>query len=335
MRIFRLTVTRRFFFIVVLAFMPVFVINPALAEVSQGTWIQGAPAPSKRTEVSAAALDGKIYVVGGFSRPSFSNVLDFAISRDVEVYDPATDVWSTTTPLPEGRHHAGIAVLDGFLYIVGGFAKSGFSVWRAVNTVYQLDPATQLWRERAPMPTARGALGVAVHQGRLYAVGGYDGEQNSGATEIYNPETDTWSTAAPLSAPRDHLAVAAAGSAIYAIGGRSNLKYQQNTAVVEAYDPNTNQWRYAASLPTARSGIAAGVIEGQIHVLGGESGEGTFDMHEKYIAEENRWITVASMPTARHGLGVAVVGKRLYAVSGGPAPGASFSQVNEIYLSFD
>ncbi len=324
----RLTVILIFFFVFVS-------INPVFAEAAQDTWIQGAPAPSKRTEVSAAALDGKIYVVGGFSRPSFSNVLDFAISRDVEVYDPVADAWSTAMPLPEGRHHAGIAVLDGFLYVIGGFAKSGFSVWHTVNTVYQFDPVTQIWRERAPMPTARGALGVAVYQGRLYAIGGYDGEQNSGATEIYNPETDTWSMAAPLSAPRDHLAVAAAGSAIYAIGGRSNLKYKQNTAVVEAYDPDTNQWRYAANLPTARSGIGAGVIEGHIYVLGGESGEGTFDTHEKYIPEENRWITLAPMPTARHGLGVAVAGKRLYAISGGPAPGASFSQVNEIYLPFD
>ncbi|MBX3629871.1 MAG: galactose oxidase [Nitrosomonas sp.] len=328
MFILRSTITIILFFVFVW-------INPVLAETTRGTWIQGAPAPSKRTEVAAAALDGKIYVVGGFSRPSFSNVLDFAISRDIEVYDPAADAWSTTTPLPEGRHHAGIAVLDGFLYVVGGFAKSGFSVWRAVNTVYQFDPATQIWRERAPMPTARGALGVAAYQGRLYAIGGYDGEQNSGATEIYDPGTNTWSIAASLSAPRDHLAIAAAGAAIYAIGGRSNLKYKQNTAVVEAYDPDTNQWRYAANLPAARSGIAAGVIEGHIYVLGGESGEGTFDTHEKYIPEENRWIAVASMPTARHGLGVAVAGKRLYAIGGGPAPGASFSQVNEIYLPFD
>jgi N-acetylneuraminic acid mutarotase len=318
--------------IITLVLLFVFVsIEQAVAETGKGVWIQGAPAPSKRTEVATAALNGKVYVIGGFSQPSFSNVLDFAISRDVEIYDPTADIWSTTTPLPEGRHHAGIAVLDGFLYIIGGFAKSGFSVWHPVNTVYQFNPATQTWLERAPMPTSRGALGVAVNQGRLYAIGGYDGKQNTGATEIYNPETDTWTNAAPLSAPRDHLAVVAAGSGIYAIGGRSNLKYRQNTSVVEFYNPITDQWQYQTSLPIARSGIAAGVINGHIYVLGGESGEGTFDVNEKFIPEESRWITMAPMPTARHGLGVAVVGRRLYAISGGPAPGASFSRVNEIY----
>ena len=37
------------------------------------------------------------------------------------------------------------------------------------------------------------------------------------------------------------------------------------------------------------------------------------------------------MPTARHGLGSAVVNGRLYAISGGPTPGGSFSQVNEVF----
>lgn len=303
-----------------------------LAESELGTWTQGAPASTKRTEIAAAALDGKIYAVGGFNKPSLNNVLDFAISRDVEVYDPAADSWSTTTPLPEGRHHAGMAASGGFLYVIGGFTKSGFSVWYAVNTVYQFNPSTQTWREVTPMPTARGALGVTVYQGKIYAIGGYDGEQNSGATEIYDPKTDTWSTAAPLMAPRDHLAVAAAGSRLYAIGGRSNLKYKQNTSVVETYDPNTDQWQYVANLPTARSGMGAGVIDGEIYVLGGESGEGTFDTNEKYFPGENRWVTMAPMPTARHGLGVAVVGKRLFAIGGGPEPGASFGKVNEIFI---
>ena len=323
--------TTRVILIIQVFFLSFAVPAPAIAEPLPGIWTQGTPAPTKRTEIAAASLDGKIYAVGGFNRPSIKNVLDFAISRDVEVYDPVTDSWSVTTPLPEGRHHAGIATLEGFLYIIGGFTKSGFTVWHAVNTVYQYNPTTRTWRERAPMPTARGALGVAVYQNKLYAVGGYDGEQNSSATEIYDPNTDAWSTAAPLLAPRDHLAVAAADSRIYAIGGRSNLKYRQNTSVVEAFDPITNQWENKANLPTARSGISAGVINGYIYVLGGESGEGTFDNNEKYLPKEDRWLAMAPMPTARHGLGVAVIGGRLYAISGGPAPGASFSKINEIF----
>ncbi len=176
-----------------------------------------------------------------------------------------------------------------------------------------------------------GALGVTVYQDRLYAIGGYDGERNTAAVEVFDPQTNTWSSAASMPTLRDHLAVVTAGSRIYAIGGRPNLDYSNNMKVVEEYDPESNQWQSRAKLPTARSGIAAGVIEGRIYVLGGESEKGTYATNEMYIPESDQWQAMTPMPTARHGLGAAVVDGRLYVISGGPTPGGSFSQINEIF----
>jgi len=305
--------------------------NSVAAGELQGSWTVGAPAPTKRTEVAVAELNGKIYVVGGFAEPDMSNVLDYGISQAVEVYDPMTDSWTTATPIPEGRHHVGIATLDGFLYVVGGFSRSLFSVWEPVVTLYRHDPTTGRWEELTPMPTARGGLGVAVQNGRLYAIGGYDGRENPPAVEMYDPKTNSWTARAPLPTPRDHLAVATVGSRIYAIGGRPNLDYRRNMDVVEEYDPETDQWRRRGDLPTARSGITAGVLEGRIYVLGGEAESGTFSNNEAYMPREDRWQTMAPMPTARHGLGSAVVDGRLYVISGGPTPGGSFSDKNEIF----
>jgi len=108
-----------------------FIHTLALADISTGTWTTAAPAPTQRTEMAAAAIDGKVYVVGGFNKPNLNNALKFAISDEVTVYDTAADSWSLTTSLPEGRHHAGIASLNGMLYVVGGFTKSFLSVWHA------------------------------------------------------------------------------------------------------------------------------------------------------------------------------------------------------------
>jgi len=41
---------------------------------------------------------------------------------------------------------------------------------------------------------------------------------------------------------------------------------------------------------------------------------------------------MAPMPTARHGLGSAVVDGRIHVIGGGPTPGGSFSNLNEVYL---
>ncbi len=291
-----------------------------------------APAPSKRTEVAAAVLNGKIYVVGGFNEPSLSNIAKLAVSNAVEVYDPKSDGWTSAAPLPVRLHHTATTVIGDRLYVVGGFTTGFLSLWNPVNSVFRYDPAEDTWEELASMPTVRGALGVATIGGKLYAVGGIGGQGNSDAVEVYDPSAHTWTRKTPLPTPRDHLAVAAAGDRLYAIGGRVNGSYSNNLAVVEVYDPHTDVWQAAASLPTARSGIAAGVIGDTIYVVGGEAPEGTFDTNEAYSVSTDGWRSAPALPTARHGLGAAVIDDQLYVIAGGPTPGGSFSDVNERFV---
>jgi N-acetylneuraminic acid mutarotase len=308
--------------------MPVF---GAPEQQENGAWRTHAPAPMKRTEVAAATVGGKIYVVGGFEEPSLGNVLHFAITPAVEEYDPATDRWIQKAAMPVGLHHVGIGVVGGRLYILGGYKQSGLSVWGPVATVYAYDPATDTWSERAPMPTARGALSVSVHEGKLYAIGGYEGRVNSSAVEVYDPVRNSWSARAPLPTPRDHLATAAVGGKVYAIGGRLKGDYHRNLSVTEVYDPNADKWGKAPDLPTARSGITAAEAGGRLYVFGGEGADGTFHENEAYDPVRDAWQAMAPMPTARHGLGSAVVDGRIHVISGGPTPGGSFSNLNEVY----
>ncbi len=299
----------------------------------QGIWRTAAPMPTKRTEVAAAAVDGKIYVVGGFEKPSLGNMMNFAITPSVEMYDPLIDRWTAKAPLPVGLHHVGIGVVGGRLYVIGGYTKSGLSVWNPVATVNAYDPATDRWTERASMPTVRGALSVTEHEGKLYAIGGYDRQGNNAQVEVYDPLRNVWTTGASLPTPRDHLATATVAGKIYAIGGRVNGDYVRNLAVTERYDPTTDRWTRVSDLPTARSGITTAVAEGIIYVMGGEGSGGTFNQNEAYDPVGDRWQGMAPLPTARHGLGSAVIQGRIYVISGGPTPGGSFSDVNEVFTT--
>ena len=319
-----------------LAAAPVFT-DVAQAEPTggdRGSWRTASPAPTKRTEVAAGALFGKIYVVGGFEKPGLGNVLNLAITPSLEVYYPSTDTWTTQTPMPVGLHHVGLGVADGRLYVIGGYRQSGVSVWHAVATVYAYDPVTDTWTERAPMPTARGALSVTEHEGKLYAIGGYDGKATSAAVEVYDPVTNAWTSCAPLPTPRDHLATATVAGKVYAIGGRVNGDYHRNLAVTARNDPATARWTRVADLPTARSGITAAVVGERIYVFGGEGGEGTFNENEAYDSARDAWQAMAPMPTARHGLGSAVVQGRIHVIDGGPTPGGSFSDLHEVFTPF-
>lgn len=304
----------------------------AAGEAGLGHWMTGAPAPTARTEVAVAALDGLIYVVGGFERSSSWSIRQSSVSTKVEAYDPVTNRWSAKPDLPVGLHHAGAAALDGALYVAGGFTASDDTLWNPSDRVFRFNSAGETWTERAPLPTARGGLAVTTSRGKLFAVSGYDGRENPAAVEVYDPNLDQWSVAAPLPTPRDHLAAVTINETLYAIGGRVRLNYRENLSTVEAYRAESNQWVPKADMPTPRSGIAAGVLNGWVYVFGGESGEGTFHQNERYDAQLNRWRTMAPMPTARHGLGAAAVDGHVYVLSGGPRPGGSYGRFNEIFI---
>src|SRR5882762_9639159 len=71
-------------------------------------WTTLAPLPQPQAESVAAALDGRIYVIGGWGKGGSDE--PFTV---VQVYDVATNQWSEGTPLPEPVHHAGAAVVGG------------------------------------------------------------------------------------------------------------------------------------------------------------------------------------------------------------------------------
>ncbi len=294
-------------------------------------WRTLAPMPTPRSEVAVAALDGRIYVIGGFEG-------DGSPSDAVEVYDPVTDSWTQAPPLPEPRHHAAAtASFDGKLYVVGGY-KTDFS--DPQKTLFVLDPSTNAWIQAAEMPTARGGHAASVFLGEIYAIGGADADgENIPSVEVYDPATDTWRSGSELGTPRDHLAAAStvecAGDlcavGLYAIGGRRNVDFARNVDANEQYDPTSKAWAVRAPLPMARSGIAAAALGGRIYVFGGEASSGTFDENDAYDRHTDTWQTLEPMPTARHGLGAAVVGDTIYVIGGGPTPGLSVSGVNEAF----
>lgn len=63
---------------------------------------------------------------------------------------------------------------------------------------YRFDPDTKQWSFIAAMTTARSTVGVAVLNGRLYAVGGRDGAACLNSVECYDPHTNKWSVRCPM-----------------------------------------------------------------------------------------------------------------------------------------
>ena len=95
--------------IIIFIAVSIYSVHPLLSQQSppansNSTWMTGASIPTARSEIAGAALDGKIYIVGGFDNSGRS-------SDSVEVYDLIADNWTTGEPLPQPLDHTGSSVI--------------------------------------------------------------------------------------------------------------------------------------------------------------------------------------------------------------------------------
>ncbi|MDQ3983917.1 MAG: kelch repeat-containing protein, partial [Thermoproteota archaeon] len=75
--------------------------------------------------------------------------------------------WTTAAPMPTARSEIAGTILDGKVYVIGGFDGSGRST--TITEVY--DPMTNQWTTAAPLPQPLDHTAAASFEGKLYVVG--------------------------------------------------------------------------------------------------------------------------------------------------------------------
>ena len=92
--------------------------------------------PTPRVELCVAAINGKIYAIGGATAHTGSPL------GIVEEYDPLTDTWDTNKqPMPTARMGAGCGVINNKIYVAGG-STTGNPSWVISNQLEIYDPVT-------------------------------------------------------------------------------------------------------------------------------------------------------------------------------------------------
>jgi N-acetylneuraminic acid mutarotase len=311
-------------------------VTAALAQMPTSPWKKGAPFPEPDEELYGVALDGKLYVMGGWGEGKAAGV-------NYE-YDPAVDKWTKKQPMPRPAHHAAMAAANGKIYVMGGFiaptetAVPVGGAWQPIDNAWEYDPAVDSWKSLPPLPGKRGSAVAAEVGGKIYVIGGATTVEGSkepfftffgpslvlGTNDVYDPATNKWESRNPMSVPRNHAFVGVVNGKIYVIGGRTGHGFilsATNTDVVEEYNPVSNMWSVPKErMPTARSGGAYGTDGRRIYVAGGEVTTkelvGAFRAIEAYDPAINSWFTLPNMPMPRHGVAGAVIGNRFHLVSG-------------------
>jgi N-acetylneuraminic acid mutarotase len=253
-------------------------------------WRGRAPMPHPKSEFGIAALNGKIYVMGGISEDSTPRNYNNTRQADssVDVFDPASNTWGSVTSMHTRLRNFGVAVLDGKIYVLGGYQDSWLTMendaevydlasdtWTAIPSLLNLrSEASAPWYES----DGRGGATAAAVDGKIYLLGGTntknDASQENLPVDVYDPATKLWIRKQPMPDTRIFPGSVAYKGKIYVLGGGgwSWLTFWYKlTRTLQEYDPAQDSWKTLPIFPVLSYGAATVLWDGAIISLGGSA----------------------------------------------------------------
>jgi N-acetylneuraminic acid mutarotase len=271
------------------------------------------PMDTVRQEHGVSALDGEIYVVGGYTPQA---------TDSVRAYDPMTLMWRDAPDFPGPLNHGNVGSANGKLYVLGFFIGGDQTTASAQS--YSFDGTS--WVEVEPMPsdTQRAAACVATLGDAIYVFGGRHESMSVATASVYDAIDDAWTPLPDMPTEREHCVAGAIGGKIYIAGGRKDTIDGVDATTLE-FDPGNPGYVQKAPITTPRGGIAGAVLGGKLFVFGGEGNDddpsGVFPDIESYDPATDTWEAYAPMEVPRHGMGAAEVGGRIYLPAGADRQG--------------
>jgi hypothetical protein len=125
--------------------------------------------PTARMAAALGAWQGKLYLAGGITSRTSSSA---SITKTVNIYNIASDTWSTGSPLAQPTAYSGYTQSGNFLFLAGG--------WSSINPTVTLASTSRLnlsLGSATPgpdLPAQRADFALLAGQNSLYALGGVD-----------------------------------------------------------------------------------------------------------------------------------------------------------------
>lgn len=276
-------------------------------------WRTRASMPTPRFEAGAAAVNGKIYVIGGFSGSALTTT---------EAYDPVTDTWTPRTDMPTARRSPVVATVNNKIYAIGGMNYIDVNQVTYSYATEEFDPSTNTWTSKASMPTGnsvnsilgnRFIAGTAVN-GKIYiTVFNNGGAPPISSTFEYDPATNAWDTTkSPVPFGNAQYTVASLGGKLYTLTSGSFAEYTPatNTWVIRPSPPQTPVQMRLVAVPT----------KNKLYAIGGYSASDVHDTVQEYDPASNVSTTQISVPLPRHSTTTAEAGGKAYVFGGSLFP---------------
>lgn len=282
-------------------------------------WNSAANAPIALAEAQSVVVGGKMYVMGGYNitQP------DYQPTAAAEVFDPATNTWSTIASMPAAETHMGVTTDGQNIYVAGGYTfdpKTTYQTFATTN-VFKYNVQTNTWSTFVSLPAARGAGALVYLDGQLHFMDGVStsraGQTDHWALDL-SAASPQWTTSTALPESANHTSAVVLDGKIYVVGGQSTSDDSTTINSVLMWDPaNPSSWTAEASMPVRRSHAIVVVADDEIVVIGGTTGSDIpLASVLVYDPKTNEWSADTNLPSARLAAGGGVIGNEIIVATG-------------------
>jgi len=221
-----------------------------------------------RSSVDAASNGNKIVFAGG--------EVNNGHSSRVDIYDLATQTWSTSELCVPRNAMAAVAA-DNKFFFAGGELGDGTS---PVDSVDIYDASTNTWTVSHLSTAGNSIAGTRVGNKLLFAGGdgGFPGLNRETRVDIYDLTTNTWSTASLTAEKRGWHSAVTVGNKVYIAGGETKVRpgysWDNNWGAsnkIDVYDNSTGTWS-TSTMFEAKMAMGTIAVNDKIYWAGGMTG---------------------------------------------------------------
>ncbi|NWY50032.1 KLH13 protein, partial [Chionis minor] len=242
------------------------------------------------------------------------------ICREMWAADQSCGTWHKVGDLCVPLYNHCVAIINDFLFVIGGQCKFDPTGKQPSNEVFRFDPRNASWLQVASMLERRTRFHADVLADRIFAVGGGTllGTLTC-TTELYQPADNKWEFAAPFPTPiADHAGTTHKGI-LYISGGFSGGKTLRDTY---SYLPRLRRWIGNSAMAFTRCDHGMATVRDRIFCIGGRTLKGVEEwIHvnetECYCPVSNQWTTLMLSPFNCCQFSIAAHNTTLYLTGGG------------------
>lgn len=166
------------------------------------------------------------------------------LRKDVVCWNPLspqnTSNWVSIPPMTYGRYKAAAVVLDGKLFVTGGYDTE---THKFMDSVEVFDDVTQRWYPVSPLLNGgRAGHKVEAVNGKLYVIGGWRKFKFLDEVEEYNPLLNKWTIKSKMPKPLAYFGSVVKNEQIYIVGGISGFRPNDEHNALRVYSPNRDAW---------------------------------------------------------------------------------------------